>query len=274
MDKIIEQIIDEAFKSKKQQRYFYHKASKSPKWKKMAKEFSDKTDFSKLPEKAEEQITSRPVTGEDDYQKNAGQLNGGNDVSTKIDLEIDEIVDEDGNIKYGNEPGNLNAYVRSKETTDTGLNKRMGQMGSFGILGGPTNAQKTLKYWAEADMSHALGSDETISDPNTNYEDAVETFKDELEVPEDEAKERAKQMGYDPNLPDGKIRLIENPLNYINEYLAKKSKKTELVKKINNETEKKTINPIIKRQIQSIKNTLKNNNLTLQDITEYLEDDE
>lgn len=248
MDKFVEQVIEEAFKSKRQQRYFYHKAEKSPKWAKMAKEFSDKTDFSKLPERAEEE--------------------------EKPEVEIDEIVDEDGNIKHGDEPGNPNAYITSKETTDAGQNKRIGQMGSFGILGGPTNAQKTMKYWAEADMSHALGADETIADPSTDYKDAVETFQDELDVPEDEAKERAKQMGYDPNLPDGKMRLIENPLEYIKEYLAKKSQNKELVKKNQNEVEKKPITPIIKRQLQSMKQTLKNNNLTLQDITEYLEDNE
>jgi hypothetical protein len=321
MDKFVKQVIEETFASKRQQRYFYHKAEKSPKWAKIAKEFSDKTNFSKLPERAEEeqmdatppftdktlevnadsslykkkgsiaksnmkdkvfdkkskkeeeeQITSRPVTGEDDYLKNAGQLNGG--TATNPEVEVDEIVDADGNIAHGDEPGNPNAYIRSKKTSDEVSTATMGQMGSFGVLGGPTNANKTLKYWAESDMSKALGADETIKDPKTDYKDAVEHFEDDLEVPEDEAKERAKKMGYDPELPDGKMRLIENPLEYIKEYLAKKSKKTELVKKHNSESEKKPITPIIKRQLQSIKQTLKNNNLTVQDITEYLEDNE
>lgn len=248
MDKLVEQIIDEAFKSKKQQRYFYHKAEKSPKWKKMAKEFSDKTNFSKLPEKVEEEVTP--------------------------EIEVDEIVDEDGNIKHSDEPGNPNAYVKSKKTSDEVTTATMGQMGSFGILGGVTNANKTLKYWAESDMSKALGASDTIADPDTSYEDAVETFQDELEVPEDEAKERAKKMGYDPQLPDGKMRLIEHPLDYINEYLTKKVKNRELVKKDQPETEKKQITPIIKRQLQSVKQTLKSNGLKLSDITEYLEDDE
>jgi hypothetical protein len=81
-------------------------------------------------------------------------------------------------------------------------------------------------------------------------------------------------MGYDPQLPDGKIRLIENPLKYISEYLTKKTKNREIVKKSQNDIGKKTITPIIKRQIQSIKQTLKNNNLSVQDIAEYLEDNE
>jgi hypothetical protein len=272
MDKLVEQVIEETFASKRQQRYFYHKAEKSPKWRKMAKEFSDKTDFSKLPEKSEEeQVTSRPVTGEDDYLKNAGQLNGG--PAVKPEGEVDEIVDADGNIAHGDDPGNPNAYIRSKKTSDEVQSATMGQMGSFGILGGVTQGNKTLKYWAEADMSKALGADDTIKDPKTDYDDAVKDFED-LDVPEDEAKERAKQMGYDPELPDGKMRLIENPLKYISEYLAKRSKKTELVKKSQNETEKKPIMPLIKRQLDSMKQTLKDNDLTVQDITEYLEDNE
>ena len=36
------------FKSKKQARYFYWKAKKSPKWKKMAEEWSSHTDWNDL----------------------------------------------------------------------------------------------------------------------------------------------------------------------------------------------------------------------------------
>jgi len=255
MDNLIKQVIDETFRSKRQQRLFYAKVDdptsseyERDKWKKMADEFSDKTDFENLPEKAEEE--------------------------EEVEVEIDEIVDEDGNIKTGDMPGNPNAYIRSKKTTDQVAKSTMGQMGSFGILGGVTGANKTLKYWAEADMSKALGADETIMDPDTDYDDAEKHFEDDLDVPEDEAKERAKKMGYDPELPDGKIRLIENPKKYIEEYLAKKAKDHELVKKDTLEMSKKNINPILIRQLKSIKQTLKDNGLTTKDITEYLEDNE
>jgi len=250
MDNFVKQVIEETFASKRQQRYFYAKADdkslpkkERKKWKKWSKEFSDKTDFSKLPEKAAEE-------------------------------EVKEIVDADGNIISGSAPGNSNAFVKSKKTSDEVQKATMGQMGDFfSIAGGATGGNKTLKYWAEADMSHALGADETIADPSTDFEDAVKDFE-ELDVPEDEAKERAKQMGYDPQLPDGKMRLIENPLEYIKEYLAKRSKNPELVKKYNLDAEKKPLSPIIKRQLQSMKQTLKDNNLTVKDITEYLEDNE
>jgi hypothetical protein len=187
--------------------------------------------------------------------------------------EVDEIVDADGDIRTGDMPGNPNGYIRSKKTSDEVSKATMGQMGSYGILGGVTGSNKTLKYWAESDMSKALGATDTIMNPKVDsYEDAVEKFEDELEVPDEEAKDRAKKMGYDPELPDGKIRLIENPKKYIEEYLAKRVSQSEIVPKTSLEPQKKPISPIIKRQLGSIKQTLKDNNLTVKDITEYLED--
>lgn len=185
--------------------------------------------------------------------------------------EVDEIVDAEGNIQTGDEPGNPNAYIRSKRTTDQVAKSTMGQMGSFGVLGGATGANKTLKYWAESDQSIALGN-EIKNDSSKDYKDAVEYFEDDLDVPEDEAKERAKKMGFDPELPDGKMRLIEDPRKYIEEYLAQRGRDGELVKKQPSEAAKKPISPIIRRQIHSFKQTLRSNNLSVNDITEYLED--
>jgi len=60
---INENILAEKFASKAQQRYFYAKANEKgaegEKFKKMAKEFSDKTDYKHLPEKVTETKTSR-----------------------------------------------------------------------------------------------------------------------------------------------------------------------------------------------------------------------
>ena len=47
------------FKSEKQVRYFYWKAKKSSKWKKMAKEWSSHTDFSSLPKKASNKLRKK-----------------------------------------------------------------------------------------------------------------------------------------------------------------------------------------------------------------------
>ena len=259
MNNFIEQLVEDQFASKAQQRLFFAKGKNNKKWREWAKGKAEDTNFDKIPEKvdAEEQM------------KLSNTVHNGN-----AESEFSEIVDADGDIQTGGLPGNPNGYIRSKKTTDQVAKAAMGQMGSFGVLGGATGANKTLKYWAESDMSKALGAPDTIGDPDTDFDDAVETFEDELEVPEDEAKERAKQMGYDPELPDGKLRLIENPKKYIEEYLAQKSKTNDLVKKQPKSQLKKEVSPVIKRQLHTIKQTLKDNGLSMSDITEYLEDNE
>jgi len=287
MNKFIEQVVEEKFDSKAQQRMFFARGKHSKKWRKWAEGKAEDTNFDKIPEKVEdekseeekEQIinSGTPLYNDTDiYQKEQGeQMKLSNTVHNgNAESEFSEVVDADGDIQTGDEPGNPNGYIRSKKTTDQVAKAAMGQMGSFGVLGGATGANKTLKYWAEADMSKALGAPETIGEPDTDFEDAVKTFEIELEVPEDEAKERAKQMGYDPELPDGKLRLIENPKKYIEEYLSKKAQNHELVKKQGEEQVKKDVNPMIKRQLTTIKQTLKDNGLSMSDITEYLEDNE
>jgi hypothetical protein len=264
MNNFVKQTIEEEFKSKAQQRLFFAKAKNSKKWREWANEFADDTDFDKLPERKKKKKKKK---SSEEQMKLSNTVHNGNSEG-----EVDEIVDADGNIQTGDLPGNPNEYIRSKKTSDQVAKASMGQMGSFGVLGGATGANKTLKYWAESDMSKALGADETIADPNVDYEDAVDKFEDELEVPEDEAKERAKQMGYDPELDEvGKMRLIENPKAYIEEYLSRRAKQRELVRKQANE--KKEISPIVKRQLNSLKSSLKSNGLRMADITEYLEDE-
>jgi len=285
MNKFIKQIVEDKFDSKAQQRMFFAKGKKSKKWREWAKGKAEDTNFDKIPEKVESEETEQisnggtPVYSDTDIfdkeieqgeqMKLSNTVHNGN-----AESEFAEIVDADGDIQRGDDPGNPNGYIRSKKTTDQVAKSTMGQMGSFGVLGGATGANKTLKYWAESDMSKALGADDIIADPDTDYEDAVEKFEDELDVPEDEAKERAKQMGYDPELPDGKLRLIENPKKYIEEYLSTKGKLRDLVKKNSTNNMKKEINPLIQKQLGTIKKTLKSNGLTLSDITEYLEDNE
>ena len=259
MNKFIKQVVEDKFDSKAQQRMFFAKGKKSKKWREWAKGKAEDTNFDKLPEKVDA----------DEQMKLSNTVHNGN-----AESEFAEVVDADGDIQRGDLPGNPNGYIRTKKTSDQVAKAAMGQMGSFGVLGGATGANKTLKYWAEADMSKALGAPDTIGDPETDFEDAVETFEDELEVPEDEAKERAKQMGYDPELPDGKLRLIENPGKYIEEYLSKKAQNNELVKKRASDQLKKPVSPVIKRQLSTIKQTLKDNGLSMSDITEYLEDNE
>lgn len=250
MDELIKQIIDETFKSKKQARLFYAKANdkslptkERKKWKKWASEFSDKTNFKKLPQEASEE-------------------------------DVTEIVDGDGNIATGDEPLNSKVkYITSKSTTDDVRNATMGQMGTFGIAGGSLN--KTLKYWAEADMSKALGYQDTLGQDD-DVEDAEEHFEEELGLSDDETKDRLEKMGYDKNLPKGKVRLIENPKKYVEEYLesimASRTKENDVVEK--EDFEEKPINDIIIKQINVLKHELENNKISFKQIEKYFKNNE
>jgi hypothetical protein len=247
MNNFIKQIIEEKFVSKKQQRKFYAQSqnkdlSKSErlKWKKMADEFSSKTDFDKLPEKAEES-------------------------------EIDEIVDEKGNIKRGKKSGDISKKgITQKKTTDQVVKTGAGSMGIHGVHGTHTS----LRYWAEADMSKSLGYDDTLGQ-DLDKDDAERHFKKELKLSDDETEDRLEKMGYDEDLPDEQIRLVENPKKFIEEFIESlmlnKSKDNDIVNKTD---EIKEVNPLIKRQINSLKDTLKSNNLSVDDVLEYLKDNE
>lgn len=263
MDNFIKQVIEEKFASKKQQRYFYAKAndkSLTPKerrkWERMSKEFSEKTNFKKLPETSEQ--------------------------------EMDEIVDDESNFISGEKPlMNKTKGIGSKFTTDDEVGIANGMMGSFGI-GGPINTSRTLRYWAEGKeikkselleiaMKDALGYEETMG-KDKDYQEAEEYFEDQLGLPEDETEDRLEKMGYDEELPDGKVRLIENPKKFIEEYidnllLKRKAKQNDIVNKNIELLDDDTINPIIKKQLKSLKQTINDNEIDINEIINYLKNE-
>jgi len=246
MDNYIKHIIEETFASKKQQRYFYAKASdkslpkkERKKWSKWAKEFSADTDFEKIPD--------------------------------AVETEVDEIVDEKGNITVKKIPQTKDSGGASKATTDQVIKTGAGQMGTHGVHGTHT----TLKYWAEADMSKALGFEKTMGQ-DKDMEDAEDYFMDDLGMGDDETEERLSSYGYDEDLSGDKVRLIENPKKYVSDYvesvLKKRTSSDDLVKKDQTEDVKAELNPIIKKQIEALKNTLKKNNLSINDVIGDLKD--
>lgn len=254
IDPLIERIINEKFASKAQQRFFYAKADEKgatkkekKKWSKWAKEFSDDTNFKKLPEKVKKHKNKKLT-------------------------DVDEIVDSLGNIATGKMPTDANTKgITQKETTDEVVKTGGGEMGIHGVHGTHTS----LRYWAESDMSKALGYEKTLG-KDEDYKNAEEYFTDELGMDKKDAEERMAQLGYDKKLAKekkDKVRLVENPKqfmeDYIDEILLKKGDIEELISR-----EEKEINPIIKKQLASLKKIMKNNNLTINDVVKYLKKDE
>ena len=247
MNNFIKGIIEEKFVTKKQQRYFYAKANDKDlpkkernKWGKWAKEFSSKTDFENLPD--------------------------------EVETEVDEIVDEKGNIRRGKRRGDAKSKgITQRKTTDQVVKAGAGSMGIHGVHGTHTS----LRYWAESDMSKALGYDDTLGS-DVDYDTAKKHFKDELGLSDDEVRDRLNQMGYDEDLENDKVRLVENPKKFMEDYvesvLNKKTSDSELVK--GKDTEMKEVSPIIKRQINSLKNSMESHGLSVEDVLEYLKNNE
>lgn len=169
-------VIIEEFISKAQQKFFYSKVNdktltskERKKWKRLASEFSKKTDFNKLP----------------------------------IKKELEEIVDEDGNIVRSKKPTDLNTKgITSNSTTDDVVKSASGQMGNYFSRGGTVHN----KFWTESDLTKTLGFKDTMA-KDIDYDDAEKHFKNNLDI--DEPDEKLSQLGYDKTLPKDKINLIE-----------------------------------------------------------------
>ena len=258
MNNFIKQVIEEKFVSKAQQRYFYAQAGKAgkkgKKWSKWAKEFSDKTDFDKIPDKV------------------------------KKEEEVDEIVDKLGNIEKGNKPTNLNTKgITSNKTSDEVAKDSRPQQGNYGtkisnFVRYPIEEERLTKEQVmEIAMKDALGYQETLG-VDADYDEAEQYFEKELELPDEEVKDRMGKMGYDEELPEDMVRLVENPKKFVEEYiesvLAKRKIDHDIVSKEGEQTEEKEINPIVLKQLKSLKSSLESNKLTVNDILKHLKDNE
>lgn len=247
MNNFIKQVIEEKFASKAQQRFFYAKANEKgkpkkekKKWSKWAKEFSDKTDYDEIPDKVEKK-------------------------------EVEEIVDDKGNFAKGKKPPNFN----SKGTTSNSTSDEVALTGAGQTSISPKLGMGYRRYWGESDMSKALGAEDTIMD-DVSYEEAKKKF---IELGIDDPKEledRLGQMGYDKSLPNDKVRLVENPKKFMEEYidnlLKQKGKDNDVISK-EEEVEEVEINPIVAKQIKSLKNSMKTYGLKPDHILKGLKDD-
>jgi hypothetical protein len=247
MNNFIKQVIEEKFASKAQQRFFYAKANEKgkpkkekKKWSKWAKEFSDKTDYDEIPDKVEKEE------------------------------EVDEIVDAAGNFAKSKKPTNSRAEVTSNSTTDEFVLTGAGQSSISPKLG-----MGFRRYWGESDMSKALGAEDTIMD-DASYEEAKKKFIELGVTDPKELEDRLGQMGYDSKLPDDKLRLVENPKKFMEEYidnlLKQKGKDNDVLPK-EEEVEEVEINPIVAKQIKSLKNSMKTYGLKPDHILKGLKDD-
>jgi len=241
MNDFIKQVIEEKFASKARQHYLNAKAnekgsSKKEKkqWKKWASEFSSKTKFDEIPDKVEKEE------------------------------EIDEIVDEKGNIKRGNVPLTIKkSDTLSKKDSDSA---RDGGFGAMGKQFGQHGTNTSLRYWAEADLSKLVGGDAVEDD--LNYDQTINLLMKKHGMDKESAEKRAKELGMIPGQKE-LVRLVENPSQYLSDYiesvLSKKTEADELVTK-----DDFVMNPVISKQIESLKKSCEKNNIPLDKVLKQL----
>jgi len=99
----------EKFASKAQAKYFYAKAreggKEGKKWKKMADEYSSKTDFSKIPEKVNERVISYTkdssvVEVKDECKLGGGKICNQGDINALKITKIKENLERNSKVKY------------------------------------------------------------------------------------------------------------------------------------------------------------------------------
>jgi hypothetical protein len=249
MNNFIKQVIEEKFASKAQQRYFFAKANEKGsskkeknKWGKMAKEFSDKTDYSKIPDKIENEE------------------------------EVDEIVDDKGNIGQSKKPTNMHTKgTTANDTSDDSALKGRGMMSTSASMGYGIGYRRFPLE--EVELDGVLGGENILN--NVPYDEALEDMEKEKGLPEDEAEERLEKMGYRPG--DDKLNLVENPRKFMEEYLEsilnKKGKDNDILSK-EEEIDEVQINPIVAKQIKALKNSMKTYGLKPDHILKGLNDNE
>jgi phosphoglycerol transferase MdoB-like AlkP superfamily enzyme len=143
-------------------------------------------------------------------------------------------------------------------------------MGMYGIAG---TVQAPKRFWGEANMSKSLGYDDTLGD-DESYKEAYKHFTKKLGLSDEEAKERLSAMGYIPGEKE-LVRLVENPKKFMEDYiqtaLDRKNTNNDVLKKDN---EKKELNPLVQKQLNSLKSTIEDNNLDLDQILDYLKNEQ
>jgi len=132
---------------------------------------------------------------------------------------------------------------------------------------------------AENDMEGSFGYDGTKF---MNYKDTVKYYKDELGLDKDSAEERTVQQGKKPNLHKRVPKKIKNKKNFIDRLILKEKGIDEnediiedvLVDKSDFMGGDNNVNPILLKNIHSIKKMAKNQGLSIQKLISLIKNEQ
>lgn len=217
-----------------------------------------------------------PCKTHKDFLKYVKKNNGG---------EIDELVDYDGSMKNSKTPIlDPKVTARGTDTMDkTVAMTRTTQdplMRGYRVYYGESTEEKIK----EEDMSGAYGYDET---KDMDAEETKKYFEDELGFDEDDAEDRAEEMGKDEDLDDsseyknkkdfiGKSRLTEKNKILSKEEVIKMAE--DLMVKKTEDSEINTgdtpIKAIIKRNARALKNMAISNGISTKQLIRILKNEQ
>lgn len=196
--------------------------------------------------------------------------------------EVTELVDFDGTWKTSNTPilDPASTGVGTK-TTDQIVAATKTPRDVF-MRGGVMMRGESV--FTEEDMEHAFGFQ---GSKFMNYKDTVKYYKDELKLDKDSAEERALQQGKKPNLQKRVPKNIKKKKNFIDRLILKEKDIDEnediiedvLVDKDDLKGDlkgdlKSDLNPIILKNISSLRRMAKKHNISIQTLIKLIKDEQ
>jgi hypothetical protein len=193
--------------------------------------------------------------------------------------EVTELVDADGTWLSSNQPildpaSTLKGSTITDKIVPMSRNPRDPLLrGWYGYYG-----ESVVK---EEDMEDAFGFEDTKF---MDYKDTVKHYEKKLGLDKEDAEDRAKQQGKGPKLVKKAPKKIKDKKNFIDRLILKEKGIDEnldedvlLDKESDNKDikiKKEDINPLLLRNIRSIKKMAKQHGLTVQELIKLLKDEQ
>jgi len=195
--------------------------------------------------------------------------------------EVTELVDFDGTWSMSNIPiTDPQSSIRGGITTDKIVAQTKSPRDVF-MRGGVSFRGESVM--SEEDMEKAFGFQDTMF---MDYDDTVKHYQKKLKLDKDSAEDRAIQQGKKPNLHKRTPKKIKKKKNFIDRLILKekdidenenlgediildkeRTPKGELTNNLKN------INPLLVRNIKSLKKMAKENGITIQELIKLLKNE-
>ena len=195
----------------------------------------------------------------------------------KIEGEIEELVNSDGSLSNSKIPI-LDPRLHPKKTMDQTV--AASRITNDPIARGyRTYYGESVEEVSEEDMSGAFGYEET---KDLDGKETYKFFKDELEMPEEEAAKRTEEQGKDPSGKKDKKSKFKNDKNFVAKLTLSEIQRNKMLKMVedilmkrkseDSEVGKKDVvlSKILKKNIKSLKRQAEREGLSVAELVKAL----